>query len=306
MVLLGGKIVSIFTVLQQLLIAGLRKRTEFSGNNFWLLGIAEQQSLKRITCSTPIIYSSAIAHQLAAYTAQPAIAWARELAAELPTCIAEEGFGLEPIVWLKDWLAGVRVAPTSTGLLHFYLDNRAIAAWLTFLQQPSSLQGLSNAATSRLEVHIPPQVLFQVQYAHARCCSLLQLANREQIIELEAVQPTAAQTWQMTVPAAIPWLSAAEQFCLHHPSTWGLIGSLLDSLDTLSKRQTRQPSRIVRQAADVSQAFETFYRNHPLLGGCPPLSLQQIHTCLGLLLATQRVLFLLLETGLGGHAPVEL
>jgi arginyl-tRNA synthetase len=88
------------------------------------------------------------------------------------------------------------------GWINFYLDAKLIANWLgrsLFWSQSNVIdeQQSSNRAIYTLD-KTPPQ-LFPIQYIHARCCSLLRLAARENMItlsnNLKQIQPSQSICW---------------------------------------------------------------------------------------------------------------
>lgn len=148
---------------------------------------------------------------------------------------------------------------------------------------------------------------FEFQYAHARCCSILQLAHREELITL---QPTDSDTvsalWLIVTPNPIPWLNF-EQICLCHPAELALISQLLIVLDDLyCPCPSRQPMNWHKAALNLSQAFQTFYSQCRIWGEVKSQNIQLAGARLGLVLITQSILRLLLQDHLGIIAPSEL
>lgn len=148
---------------------------------------------------------------------------------------------------------------------------------------------------------------FTMQYAHARCCSILQLAHREELITL---QPTDADQvsalWQIAMPKPIPWLNS-KQICLSHRAELALISQLLIVLDALyCPCPSRQSINWYKVALNLSQAFQTFYSQCRIWGEVKSQNIQLAQARLGLVLITQSVLRLLLQDYLGIIAPSEL
>ncbi len=255
--------------------------------------IVRATPIKRANKAIPFVYVCAIAHRLAT-PSQPAALIAAQLVDTLlqPRPLPEE-----------DFLAGIVVQATATGWLQFELSDRAIAAWLDRFLTKALPQQPSVSLTPR-EQHLllPTAAVFEVQYAHARCCSLLRLAHSEGLITLDRLD-VAPLGWRIVNPLSVPWLTSTAQLCLSHPADRRLLGYLVEALDCLSDESPHRTRQSLRSAQAIAQAMQSFHRVHPLwrkTGTEPNLVVAQ----LGLLLATQRILFLLLANGLDLH-PVE-
>lgn len=162
----------------------------------------------------------------------------------------------------------------------------------------------STAVAPKSEIELP---LFAVQYAHARCCSLLQMAHREELITLEPTNSdTISALWLAVSPLPIPWLDSEQKLCLSHPSEWGLIFQLIAILDNLYyPYPSRQLPNWHKVALNLSQAFQTFYSHCRIWGEVKSQNLPLAQARLGLILITQSVLRLLLQDKLGSVAPSE-
>jgi hypothetical protein len=88
------------------------------------------------------------------------------------------------------------------GWINFYLDTKLIANWLgrsLFWSQTNNIndQQLTKSVIYCLDQ--TPGRLFSVQYIHARCCSLLSLGARENMItwsnNLKQIQPSQSICW---------------------------------------------------------------------------------------------------------------
>lgn len=88
------------------------------------------------------------------------------------------------------------------GWINFYLDAKLIANWLgrsLFWSQTNNIndQQLTKSVIYCLDQ--TPGKLFSVQYIHARCCSLLSLGARENMItlsnNLKQIQPSQSICW---------------------------------------------------------------------------------------------------------------
>lgn len=267
--------------------------------------------LKRIKNSTRIVYSSAIAHQLASRIQRPINTIATELAAILRThqftgvegqkvdfrsnLLLSQSTPLDRTVWV-----------TPTGLIQLEIGDRAIAAGLEALlhhalaapRRPPASGGVSLRTNSALARHV-----FMAQHAHARCCSLLRLAHSERVVHLNLLN-SHPLTWQFTDPNPIPWLASAHQLRLNHPTERGLICKIFATLDVLEENFPQKSDHLLVDAlGELSQAFQTFHRDRPLFKQQFPDAERHSQAQLGLLLVTQRVLHFLLTEMLQVTAP---
>jgi len=269
--------------------------TAARGEQSTLAQTVQAISIKRARKAIPFVYVCAIAHQLAT-PSQSAALIATQLVDMLlqPLPMPEEGS-----------LSDITVQATATGLLKFELSDRAIAAWLDRLLAKALPQDLCVPLTSmERQMVLPTAATFEVQYAHARCCSLLRLAHSEGLITLDRLD-AAPLVWCVINPPSIPWLTSTAQLCLNHPADRRLLGYLVEALDCLSNESPHRTQQSLRSAQAIAQAMQAFHRVHPLwrkTGTEPNLVVAQ----LGLLLATQRILYALLADGLDLHPVVEL
>ncbi|MBD2022778.1 hypothetical protein H6F43_21580 [Leptolyngbya sp. FACHB-36] len=244
-------------------------------------------TLKRIQDGSKLLYSSAIAHQLAAHSADSAVAIATEIVQswqqpDMALCLPL------PAVVLFD----LTIQVTPKGFILIDVGDRAIAAWLDTLLT-SSFPSFSFPAA-----FLPS--LFPAQHAYARCCSLLRLVNDTGRVAIRPLSAHPSQ-WQIVQPSGIPWLNGS-QLRLNHPTERQLLCQLLGAIDDLTRNQRQLSESVVRLVNDIANAFQEFHRSRQPLGSMDSLMQAQA----GLLLATQRVLHWLLEDGLGVHAPSEL
>jgi hypothetical protein len=257
---------------------------------------AQAIPLKRFGKTTPLVYTCAIAHRLALQS-QHAAAIAAQLV-DLLLQASPDDVAVPP---------GVSVQATGAGLIHFEVGDRAIAAWLDQLlvnALPQRTLPSAPLAVSERQTMLHSAAIFEAQYAHARCSSLLRLAHHEGLIRLERLEESPFY-WRFSSPIPFPWLTSAAQLSLHHSADRYLLVQLFEALDRVDDpSQKRTIATLARSAQAVSQAFQTFHRVHPLWDQTeqkPVLTAQ-----LGLLMATQRVLFLLLADGLHLCPAIEL
>jgi len=151
--------------------------------------------------------------------------------------------------------------------------------------------------------------LFSIQYAHARCCSLLRLAHREGLIKLKDLD-FKTHDWQLVEPNPIPWLNERQEAAttqlilgLVHPAERRLIAQILDVSDSI---KNLDQLKAVKLANSLSEAFEGFYSGCRIWGEVKIHALRLAQARLGLVGVTQGLLRSLLQDQLGVSAPVEL
>ncbi len=204
------------------------------------------------------------------------------------------------------------------GWIQFALSDTGLATWLQSLNQWSTpthrTENPGNSQTGQKMLSTLPATfastedVFRLEYAHARCCSLLRLADREKLIHLsEPSWSGPLADLQIIAPNPIPWLSDRHQLRLVHVTERTLIAQLINTLDTLSDfpGQT-QPGQLVKLATGLSQDLLIFYSANRIWSEIKIENLALAQARLGLIRATQNVLKFLLEEGLGILAPLEM
>ncbi|MEH2375434.1 DALR anticodon-binding domain-containing protein [Nostoc sp.] len=202
----------------------------------------------------------------------------------------------------------IQVVPP--GWIHFELTHSTLATWLQSLVVGSlgGDEGTIDAPCPMPHAPCPmPNSLFAVQYAHARCCSLVLLAHREGLIKLrEPVPNTSPAFWSVIAPNPIPWLNCDRTLRLNHPDERQLIAELVQVVDNIECPDVSGSVKWEKVALNLSQAFEKFWSNCRIWGEVKITSPEVAQARLGLLMATQSVLRYVLEENLGVFAPLEL
>ncbi|WP_375498477.1 DALR anticodon-binding domain-containing protein [uncultured Nostoc sp.] len=238
---------------------------------------------------------------------------------ELASAIASEISGI------CDDVFTIQIVPP--GLIHFELTHSTLATWLQSLVV-GSLWGVGNREEARELLAgskgeefspLPPAPrpsascvcpmpnLFAVQYAHARCCSLVLLAHREGLIKLrEPVPNTSPAFWSVISPNPLPWLNCDGTLRLNHPDERRLIGELIQVVDNIECPDVKGSVKWEKVALSLSQAFEKFWCSCRIWGEVKITLPELAQARLGLLMATQSVLRFVLEENLGVFAPLEL
>jgi arginyl-tRNA synthetase len=298
--------------IKQLLLGQLQEALSIYGTAPGTVESVKAIPLHRPKDPARILYISALPLSMAKICHRPATDIATELATYLS---AKTG---QPPLHVGE--LEIAVAAVSPGWLHFQLTETGKANWLQFLTQlPAScrtpnrvsIDRFGNGAVgqaSRLPLQesqpqapFDPACLFPVQYAGARCCSLLRLAHRDGLLAL------AQPHWLVIAPAPFPWLdteahpgTGAITLRLAHPAERRLISQLVAALDA-----SETPADCLKFATAVSQAFENFYSACRIWGEVKTESPKLAQARLGLIVATLSVLRLLLYR-LGVPAPDEL
>jgi arginyl-tRNA synthetase len=264
--------------------------------------------LHRLPDDTPIIYRSAIAFKLAPVWQLPALDIANQLTASLLASCENP---------LAQMYLDFNVEVVSPGWINFRLNEQSLATWLQrLIQMPlradpvddSSLKLQKREVKGDKRLTDTPNY-FPVQYAHARCCSLLRLAHRQGLITLKDLDFNTLG-WQVIEPNPISWLNDDQKadteqvvLRLQHPAERRLIAQIIDLPDSISN-----PDRLraVKLASTLSKAFEPFYSSCRIWGEVKTQTPKLAQARLGLVEVTRGVLRSLLQDQLGVPAPVEL
>lgn len=204
----------------------------------------------------------------------------------------------------------VQIVPP--GLIHLELTHFALGAWLQSLAVGSAVWGRRDEGVTENIPNPQPKtgdagILFSVQYAHARCCSLVRLAHKEELIKFQEPQPnTSPSVWHLRYPNPIPWLNCDQKLRLNLSAENRLITELVEVVDDLESDALGNSINWEKAALNLSQAFETFWRKCRIWGEVKITSPELAQARLGLVMATQSVLRFLLEEKLGVFAPWEL
>jgi arginyl-tRNA synthetase len=181
----------------------------------------------------------------------------------------------------------VQIVPP--GWIHLQVADSTLSIWL---QNLSSVSQNSTLNTQRSTLNSP---LFTAQYAHARCCSLMRMAQSSGLIPLNS--PSLR---------SIPWLDGDEKLRLHDPASRRLISKLIEVVDDLEPLCFKGSGNWGKAALNLSQAFDNFWQNCRIWGEVKTIAPELAQARIGLVMATQLVLKLVLEEKLGIYAPLEL
>jgi hypothetical protein len=261
--------------------------------------------------ATGVVYRYAIALSLSPGSGWSPFNVARVLVASLPDDFNH-----------SQW----RVEVLPSGWIEFALSDRAIALWLQDIlcaawswrgeveltPNPETLatdQSPRQASVVHLGGNgIRDGKIGGVQYAHARCCSLLRLGHREGLIELDGSQDKSPP-WQWLHPHPVPWsippaksAPDAARLSFNRPEEERLIGRVSEAVDALLGALEGDRLKV---ALRMSEAFLEFERDCRIWGrvkiDAPELAIAR----LGLVAVTQIVCAQLLQQ-LGVERLIEL
>ena len=269
---------------QHFLVNQLHQQIQDSGVNIDPLDIP----VYPLKDSWPIRYHSTIALKLAKINHQNP----REIATKILQCLLSQG----------EWVE-ITVDIIPSGIITFEFSDQAIVAWLKQMTQtPLPTSSFSPTSTQTISLN---QNLFAVQYSHARCCSILRLADRDHLITIAEPHPqTTPPLWLLIKPNPIPWLDVNGKLQLNHNSEQQLIWqtlTALDACDTSSNLQYWQ-----NRANQISDAFQAFYSQCQIWGEVKLQTPKKAQARLGLISVTQALLRYILQEKLAIIAPLEL
>lgn len=270
----------------------------------------DKKPLKSVTKLTGITYVSAIALRLAAVFQVSVTELATALTRSWNQSSILDGPWIESPL-LTQVLPNVTATCRQSGYLQFHVEATGLSAWLQFLiaelphlVDPFMGQVSQQPPSAPATVHHNCDQAFTLQYAHARCCSLLRLAHESGLIQLQTTQPDTPH-WQLVQPDPIPWLNG-NSLQLIAAAEQHLLIEIVATLDTLfSESQASEPNIYWHLGDRLSQAFQSFYRACRVLGEVKANSPELAQSRLGLVLITQTCLRLILHR-LNLSAPLSL
>jgi hypothetical protein len=289
----------------------------------------EQNSLfgvKRFRDSYPVIYTSAIALRLAPSLSQPVSEVAELIVRQIEAnCDRITQHNPDPILPVEV-LDKIRITSTNQGYIRFNFTDVAISNYLNLLIQflPDSFKFYPPLSWHTVLAQGDGRI-FQFQHTHARCCSILRLAQEHGMIQLNhQACSNGLEYWQLVSPPVLVWLTDTLQWQTNHPTELQLIASIITTLDALADLQIasfpvtatasfpretdlkKEVLRLFSVAEGLSQAFHINHQHWQLMGNFRTQPCDRQHAHLGLILITQRLLYHVLYNQLGIEAPFEL
>ncbi|MEC4896208.1 MAG: DALR anticodon-binding domain-containing protein [Oscillatoria sp. PMC 1051.18] len=256
----------------------------YAGGSDWDRRKPGEIPLYRLKNHVAVTYRSAIARQLSSLLKQSPADLATQIVGYFPMTRETDAQNR------LDFLVKV----IESGWIEFRVSDRALAFWLQQLVQ-TSLPSTSGQINPRIEN------LFPIQYAHARCCSLLGLGHRQGLINWDN------QKMQLLAPNPLPWLNNDQlsrlQFQLHHPAEQDLIAQLLDFVETVFSPCQTNLTKIITRLGDAFLRFDASCR---IWGEVKMQTPQLAQARLGLVAATQKLLNWYLQELRGVSAPSAL
>jgi hypothetical protein len=205
------------------------------------------------------------------------------------------------------------------GWLYAHFSALELSKWLQSLLVATPLQANAEPFMIASGVSSNP-VIFQLQYAHARCCSLLRLAQQEYPIHfsdrnIQLAQWTAPVIWQ-TPTGELQFQTLAEHQLLlalmQFPQSlspnkimYGYPQAALPGHQTQLEWPPSEPY-LRRQAQQWSHIFLNFYVQCRILGDVQQATPELSTARLALVFILRRVLAFILEAALQVEAPVML
>ena len=206
-----------------------------------------------------LVYRCAIAFPLANFSNIKPLDIAQELVDFFPQSNLES---------LTESYIKILVKVVSPGWIDFEINHSSLGIWLKQLTPKLGFKHINIIPThSRDEnLHLIREnwSLFGINYYHARCYSLLKLAEREELIQLDN-QNFQSLAWQISNPHPIIWFDSAQVFLLNYSEELNLLYSILlilDRLDDLVKNSvslSHTEAKIwIDLGLNLSKAFEQF------------------------------------------------
>lgn len=196
-----------------------------------------------------------------------------------------------------DLTAYFRVEVLPSGLIQIQVTDSLLAVWLqSLIEQNSSVE--ASEVNLKAKIDNLSDCIFSIQYVHARCCSLLKLAQQEKLVDFNI-------NGNKYSSKSIPWLKSDGQLRLNHQAERCLIGSLVRIIDELQPVNAHRV-KWEKAALGLVRAFEDFFKACRIHNDLKTTAPELVMARIGLLMTTQSVLRFLLEEKLGISAWLEL
>lgn len=255
---------------------------ERSLNSYLIQSIPAQFNLKNITfysiqAQDSIIYQCSVLIQLAKGDRTEAQQIAHQMMADFKTTNTQFSLEVETMI-------------NHSGLLEFILKEQIINQWLSIFIQVFKLN-YKVSILKHYELDID-QKYSTLQYAHARCCSLLRAGHFDNIIQLKTLDFTQ---FSWLSPEPIPFTQIWQQV-----EEKELIYQIIKVIDGQNSEKPR------KLAEDLSKAFFKFERSCRIWGEVKRDNLTLAQARLGLIALVQLLLRFLLTEKLGVMPLTEL
>ena len=264
----------------------------------------------RLVPTSPYQYVSTIAHQLAARSSLTSVEICQQILLSTAEIAKNQSARLEICCWYNE-----------AGYSYFQLTPESVMAWLDYIHDlPIDLCLNQNSLLPSISG------INMAIYAHARCCSLLKLAETSRLV-------TITPNWQISTPELF-WqnqssrlenqLRAASGSIFNTPAEDRLIHTLMEVLDSIygdnlqlnsrgsapkhssGSRREKRPPNWAKLTIDLAHSWLEFYRHCRIFGDLQRQNSQLVIARCMLTAISRRYLHLLLENYLGVSAAVEL
>ena len=241
---------------------------------------------------TPISYSCPIAFILSSYFASTAPKIAEKLASLLTSN--------QDSILYESWFS-LSLEVVSNGWINFYLEPQTIGAWLKLQTQIDNTCAAIDLVSCQRDN--TSDNLFPIQYVHARCCCLLLLGARENLISLKDNLFHHAN-WSINQPQKISWQNSQQNLHFSEITEYDLLLQLMMVSDSfISIGVFCNWSKL---AFNLSTAVEVFLADCRFLGKVSWKNPEQAIARLGLIALAQYWLQRILLEKLGANAPIAL
>ncbi|BAZ15859.1 arginyl tRNA synthetase anticodon binding protein [Calothrix sp. NIES-4071] len=265
-------LVSKYTAIKQLINSHLQEALSIYTSEKKILTFAlEEIAARKSKEICKVLYISEIAFKLAKVYGTSASVIANQVVSHF--CDCKENFMFKAV----------------EGLIHIEVGDSVIAVFLQSLVEQHSFPTLPHSHTPRLRNSHTAS--FSIQYAHARCCSLLLIALHSGLISFER-------------PLQISWLDSQGKLRFNSDESQRLIANLVEVVDDLVCVD-RPDAYWHSKALNLSQALICFWR-HTRIWSEVKVKPELVRTHIGLIVATQQILRLLLEEKLNSVAWFEM
>jgi hypothetical protein len=253
-------------------------------------------------------YVSTIAHQLAAKSSSTPIEICQNIYNLISALTVERKLGKESSqIELYFWY-------NQASYLYFQLRPKSIAVWLNYIHDlPIDLLDRSSHQPSVESIDL-------AIYAHARCCSLLKLANTEKIVTIDTNLQISTPAWLLDLTSRENQLTAESNCIFEHLAEQRLIHTLMAVLDAIYRDReqlTFLPANVgtqicpkspnwTRLTIDLAQSWLEFHRHCQIFGDLKRQNPRLAIARCGLTAISRRYLQLLLENYLGVKAKMSL
>ena len=182
-------------------------------------------------------------------------------------------------------ILGFKVRVVSPGWIDFHLSDRSLAVWLEELVDWVSQDGENRGDGGDRG----DENLFVIQYAHARCCSLLRLGHQEKLIKIKYNY----SVWEIVKPIKFAWVDTKDIFWFKHPTEKSLLIQLLIVVEELITNS--QKVNWVKLAGNLSEAFLDFWAECRIYGEVNQKTPKLAQARLGLVALVQYFLYRILR-----------